>query len=57
MDNTGRYDPGDVADLDDSVERTPIADANAGCICMIANESPTQIRGIIARLMQPWHGL
>ena len=57
IDNTGRYDPGDVADLDDSVEHTPIADADAGCICVIANELPTRFRGIIARLMQPWHGL
>jgi len=57
IDSTGRYDPGDVADLDESIEHTPIADADAGCICVIANESTTRFRGLIARLMQPWHGL
>lgn len=57
VDTTGRYDPGDVADLDEGIEHTPSADADAGCICVIANESPTRFRGLIARLVQPWHGL
>jgi putative transcriptional regulator len=56
-DNTGRYEPGDVADLDEDIEHTPVADAQAGCICVIANEQPTRFRGLLARLMQPWHGL
>ena len=57
IDSTGRYVPGDVADLDEDIEHTPIADAKVGCICVIANESPTRFRGLLARLMQPWHGL
>jgi len=56
-DSTGRYTPGDVADVDDDIEHTPVADPEAGCICVIANESPTRFRGLLARLMQPWHGL
>ena len=57
VDSTGRYGLGDVADVDEDIEHTPTADAEAGCICMIANESPTRFRGLLARLMQPWHGL
>ncbi|HEX6611218.1 MAG TPA: ChrR family anti-sigma-E factor [Hyphomicrobiaceae bacterium] len=57
IDSTGRYGPGDVADVDEDIEHTPVADAEAGCICAIANEQPTRFRGLLARLMQPWHGL
>jgi putative transcriptional regulator len=58
VDETGRYGPGDLADLDEAVEHhAPEAGADAGCICVIANERPTRFRGLIARLMQPWHGI
>jgi putative transcriptional regulator len=57
IDSTGRYAAGDVADLDEEMEHTPVADADAGCICVIANEHPTRFRGLLARLLQPWHGL
>ena len=57
VDDTGTYKPGDVADLVESVQHTPVADSVDGCICLIANEQPTQFRGLLARLMQRWHGL
>jgi putative transcriptional regulator len=58
LDATGRYGPGDIADIDESVEHhAPSADPQAGCICVIANEIPTRFRGLLARLMQPWHGM
>jgi putative transcriptional regulator len=57
IDSTGRYAAGDVADLDDGVEHMPAADAEQGCICVIANDAPTRFRGLLARLLQPWHGL
>jgi len=57
IDATGRYGPGDVADLDEEVEHTPVADAKAGCICAVANERPTRFHSLLARLLQPWHGL
>jgi putative transcriptional regulator len=56
-DDTGRYEAGDVADFDEDIEHVPVADARDGCICVIANEQPTRFRGLLARLMQPWHGL
>jgi putative transcriptional regulator len=57
IDNTGRYAAGDVSDLDEDVEHTPMADAEAGCICVIATEQRTRFKGLLARLLQPWHGL
>jgi len=58
IDAAGRYGPGDVADVDEAVEHhAPSADPDAGCICVIANEQPTRFHGLLARLMQPWHGM
>ena len=56
-DATGRYRTGDVADLDDSIEHEPVADPGPDCVCLFASETPARFRGLIARLMQPWHGL
>jgi putative transcriptional regulator len=56
-DTTGRYRTGDVADLDATVEHQPVADHGPDCICLVASETPARFRGLIARLMQPWHGL
>jgi len=58
IDRTGRYGPGDVADVDEEIERhAPAADPDAGCICVVANEQPSRFRNLLARLLQPWHGL
>ena len=56
-DSTGRYSPGDVADLDETVEHTPVADPGPNCICLVASEEPARFRGLIARLLQPLHGM
>ena len=58
IDRTGRYGPGDGADVDEEIERhAPAADPDAGCICVVANEQPSRFRNLLARLLQPWHGL
>jgi putative transcriptional regulator len=58
LDRSGRYGPGDVADIDEDVEHhSPSADPDAGCICVVANEQPSRFRNLVARLLQPWHGL
>jgi putative transcriptional regulator len=58
VDRSGRYGPGDVADVDEEIERhAPAADPDAGCICVVANEQPSRFRNLLARLLQPWHGL
>ncbi len=56
-DSIGHFGHGDLADLDDAVEHQPIADREAGCICLIASEHPARFKGLFARLVQPFVGL
>ncbi len=56
-DHTGIYRPGDVADLDANIEHMPIADAQVGCICLIASEKPAKFKNFIPRLVQPLTGM
>lgn len=55
-DRLGRFEPGDIADLDPEVEHDLTVDSDEPCICLIALESPTRFKGLIARLMQPFIG-
>lgn len=56
-DHMGTFRSGDVADLDDSVEHTPVADAGETCICVVAVEAPTRFKSVWARLFQPFVGI
>jgi putative transcriptional regulator len=56
VDTTGRYTPGDVCDLDESVVHKPAA-GTAGCICIVAQERPARFRSLVMRLARPWHGM
>jgi putative transcriptional regulator len=56
-DRVGRFARGDVSDLDADTEHQPVADADAGCICLIASEKPARYKGWIARLLQPLVGI
>lgn len=56
-DHTGRYGPGDVADLDEDMEHAPRVDSDAECICLVATEAPTRFKSIWARLAQPFVGI
>jgi putative transcriptional regulator len=56
-DETGTYLRGDIQDVDESTEHTPVADPNAGCICLIASDRPARFKGLMARLVQPWTGI
>jgi putative transcriptional regulator len=55
-DSTGEYRVGDVCDLDESVEHTPVAGAE-GCICVVAQDHPVRWRRLLVRLARPWHGM
>jgi putative transcriptional regulator len=57
QDEIGRFGPGDVADLDVDVEHRPVADAQTGCICIIASEKQAVFKGFFARLIQPLTGI
>lgn len=56
-DATGVYRRGDLQDVDESVEHTPVSDAELGCVCLIASEQPARFKGVIGRLLQPWTGM
>lgn len=52
-DSLGKFNAGDFADLDGSVEHQPIADEDEDCICLAGMDAPLVFRGIIARMLQP----
>jgi putative transcriptional regulator len=52
-DATGTYGIGDVADLDDHIEHTPVADSEIGCICALATEQPPEFKAWWLRLLHP----
>lgn len=56
-DATGSYGEGDVADLDEEIAHTPVADQDQGCVCAVANAVPTRFYSLLPRLLQAWHGL
>jgi putative transcriptional regulator len=56
-DESGSYNVGDVADMGQDVEHAPIADADQGCICLVATEGQMRFKGRIARLVQRFVGL
>ncbi len=56
-DATGEYRAGDVADLCDENEHSPIADPVEGCICLIATDGRLKFKSRIARMVQPLIGL
>lgn len=53
-DKLGKFNAGDFADLDGSVEHQPIADADEDCICLAGMDAPLQFRSWIAKLVQPF---
>ncbi len=56
-DELGRFKPGDVADLDPTVEHQPITDGNVPCICLVATDAPMKFQGLLPKLLQPFVGL
>jgi len=53
----GRFNSGDIADLDESSAHRPVVDADEPCIALIATNSPARFRGIFGRIMQPFVGI
>lgn len=56
-DKFGEFRAGDVADLDESMEHSPVVTQDGPCICLIATEAPTRMKGFFARMLQPWFGI
>jgi putative transcriptional regulator len=55
-DTRGHYTTGDVADVDEDIEHGPIADAEQGCICLVATDGKLRFRSRMARILQPLTG-
>lgn len=53
-DAAGRYGPGDVCEADPEVEHQPVADAQDGCLCIIAMEGALRFRGLLGTLLRPF---
>lgn len=51
-DEIGRFQAGDVADLDDEISHQPIADRDEHCICLVATDAPLKFDSWVPRLMQ-----
>lgn len=56
-DSLGKFNAGDVADLDSATEHQPVADSDEDCICLAGMDAPLAFRGWLARLMQPIVGM
>jgi putative transcriptional regulator len=52
-DQIGHFQPGDIAEMDASLDHQPIADMGGDCICLAAVERPLKMHGFLARLLQP----
>ncbi len=56
-DSIGRFQVGDIADLDGSIEHQPVVDSEEPCIALIATQSPVRYSGVIGKIMQPFVGI
>jgi putative transcriptional regulator len=56
-DSTGRFDIGDFAQTDETVEHAPKATAEGACLCLISSEMPMCLKHTPARLLQSLFGM
>lgn len=56
-DETGRFGPGDLAEMGADVEHEPIVDEGEDCICLAALDGRMRFNGLIGRLVQPFYGV
>lgn len=55
-DELGHYKRGDLSDLGDDVEHSPVSDPDDGCICLIASDQKARFKDLLPRLLQPLTG-
>ncbi len=56
-DEIGRFQGGDLADLDPEVKHQPVADTDEPCICLIATDERLRFSGMFSRMLQPLIGI
>lgn len=57
MDQIGRFQAGDVADVDVAVHHQPVADTSETCICLIATDERLRFSDSLSRMLQPFFGI
>lgn len=57
VDEIGRFQAGDIADLDTTVTHQPVADTDEACICLIATDEKLRFSDVMSRVLQPLIGL
>jgi len=56
-DEIGQFRAGDIADLDDQVEHSPIVDEHEVCFALIATDAPVRYSTMLGKIMQPFVGI
>ncbi|HSQ07447.1 MAG TPA: hypothetical protein VLM84_07140, partial [Chromatiaceae bacterium] len=56
-DEIGRFQAGDLADLDPSAKHQPVADTDRPGICLLATDARLRFSGVLGRLFQPLVGI
>ena len=56
-DRFGVFAAGDIADHDEEVDRQPVAEPGADCICLVAVDAKLTFRGRLMRALQPLFGI
>ncbi len=49
-DETGRYGPGDLAEVEKHVSHRPVAAGTQDCVCLVATQGRLRFEGLVARL-------
>ena len=57
MDQLGRFQAGDVADVYGEVVHQPVADTSEPCICLIATDERLRFADSLSRMLQPFFGI
>ena len=53
-DEFGRFEEGDLADLDSDDTHAPVARGDQDCICLIATSAPLVFKDFVGKVMQPF---
>ncbi len=56
-DEIGKFQSGDIADLDPSVHHQPVADPGEPCVCLVATDQRLHFSGMFSRMLQPLIGI
>ena len=54
VDQTDRFEPGDIEVANEDLDHMPVADIGADCICLAATDAPLRFRGLVPRIAQPF---